>query len=111
MAEQTDAELDAEVASILRRPPDDPERLSLESQIETCEAIMLYAKHFAPEDGMECEPDYCRVCGELFTPPRHDAGTQFCSTACRRKCIRRGALRGLKFDRQRSAAEREAQPT
>ena len=111
MAEQTDAELDAEVASILRRPPDDPERLSLESQIETCEAIMLYAKHLAPEDGMECEPRNCEECGESFTPPRNYAGALYGSMACFRKCIRRGALRGIKFDRERNAAERESQPT
>jgi hypothetical protein len=109
--EQTDEELDAEVASILRRPPDDPERLALESQIETCTAMMLYAKYVATEDGFECEPGECRVCGKWFTPPPHEAGAQFCSTACFHKCMRRGALLGIKFDRQRDAAERESQPT
>jgi hypothetical protein len=110
MAEQTDKELDAEVASILRRSPDDPERLALESQIEQCEAIVLYAWHLAPEDGMECKPRNCEACGESFTPPR-DAGALYCSMACLRKGIRRGALRGIKFDRERHAAERESQPT
>jgi hypothetical protein len=111
MAEPTDKELDAEVASILRRPPDDPERLALESQIETCEATMLFAKHLAPKNGMECEPRNCEECGESFTPPRYDAGALYCSMACLRKCIRRGALQGIKFDRQRNAPERESQPT
>lgn len=111
MAEQTDEELDAEVASILRRHPGDPERLALESQIEQCEAVIMYAKYFAPEDGMGCEPRNCEECDEPFTPPRNDAGALYCSTACLGKCIRRGALRGLKFERQRDAAERESQPT
>jgi len=110
MAEPTEEELDAEVASILRRPADDPARLALESQIEQCEAIVLYAWHLAPEDGMECKPRNCEACGESFTPPR-DAGALYCSMACLRKGIRRGALLGIKFDRERDAAERESQPT
>jgi hypothetical protein len=110
MAEPTDRELDAEVAAILRRPPDDPERLALEAQIEQCEAIMLYAWHLAPKDEMECKPRDCEECGESFTPPR-DAGALYCSMACLRKCIRREAMRDIKFDRQSNAAERESQPT
>lgn len=110
MVEQTDKELDAEVASILRRPPDDPERLALEAQIEQWEAIMLYAWHLAPKDGMECKPRDCEECGESFTPPR-DPGALYCSMGCFRKCIRREALQGIKFDRERDAAERESQRT
>ena len=111
MAEQTDKELEAEVASILRRPPDDPDRLFIESSIEQCEVILLYAKHLVPQNGMECEPRNCEECGEPFTPPRHDASGLYCSTACLRKCIRRGALNALKLDRERNTAERESQPT
>ena len=113
MAEPTDEELDAEVASILRRPLDDPERVALESYVEDCEAMLLYAKHFVPEDGMsmECEPRVCRGCGESFIPPRNVVGSLCCSTACSRKAARRGALEALKLDRQRDAAARESQPT
>jgi hypothetical protein len=111
MAEPTDEELEAEVASILRRPPDDPERLYLESWIDACEAMALYAKHLVPEDGMECEPRKCRECGEPFTPPRHDAGALHCSKECLHKMLRKEALVVLKLDRQRNAAERESQPT
>ena len=110
MAEQAGEELDAEVASILRRPVDDPERIALESYIEQCQAIMLYAKHLAPEDGMECEARICRVCGQSFTPHRNEVGSLWCSTACRRKGLLRGALEGMKFDRQGNVAERESQP-
>jgi hypothetical protein len=63
MADQTDEELGAEVASILRRPADDPERLYLESWIEECEAMALYAKHL-PEDGAR----HSALPGEAATP-------------------------------------------
>ena len=99
------------MASILRRPPDNPDRLALESQIEECEALVIYAKHLAPEDGMKCEPRNCEECGESFTPPRNDSGALYCSMACLRKDLRRRALLGIKLDRQRDAAERESQPT
>jgi hypothetical protein len=109
--EPTDRELEAEVASMLRRPPDDLERQHLESWIDACEAMALYAKHLVPEDGMECEPRNCRECGQTFTPPRHDAGALHCSKACLHKMLRKEALMALKLERQRNAAEGESQPT
>jgi hypothetical protein len=107
----TDEEIEAEVASILRRPADDPDRLFIESSIEQCRVIFLYAKHLAPEDGMECQPRNCEECGEPFTPPLHDADALYCSKECLHKCIRRGALNALKLEREHNAAERESQPT
>jgi hypothetical protein len=111
MDEQTAEELDAEVASILRRPRDDPDRLFIESFIEQSEMYFLYAKHFVPQDGTECEPRKCEECGQSFTPPRHDADAVYCSKTCLRKCIGRTALWSLKSERRRDAAERESQPT
>src|SRR5262249_51436937 len=107
-------EIEAELASILRRSPDDPVRQNLESWIEGCEVMALYAKHLLPKDGMECEPCKCEECGELFTPPANDRGALYCSTKCRRKAAMKRALANRKLlaeNRQRYPAERESQPT
>jgi hypothetical protein len=115
MAEPTDEEIEAELASILRRPPDDPVRQNLESWIEGCEVMGLYAKHLLPKDGMAtCEPCKCEECGELFTPPRNDPGAIYCSKACGRKAAYKRALRNRKLAaeyRQRYPAERKSQLT
>jgi hypothetical protein len=115
MTEQTDEEIEAELASILRRPPDDLERQNLESWIDGCEVMGLYAKHLVPKDGMEPrEPRNCEQCGELFTPPRNDAGALYCSNACGRKASGKRALAYRKRKAeygQRKAADPESQPT
>jgi hypothetical protein len=112
MAEQTDEQAEAELAAILRRPPDDPERVNLESWIESCEFMTLYAKHLVPQEATEsCQPRNCEQCGEPFTPARNDAGALYCSKACRQKSIGKRALARRRLDRRRSAAEPESQPT
>jgi hypothetical protein len=116
MAERTELEIEAELASILRRPPDDPVRRNLESLAEGCEVMAVYARHaehLLPKDGMACEPRKCEECGELFTPPL-DPGALYCSTPCRRKAAMKRVLADrelLAEYRQRYPAERDSQPT
>jgi hypothetical protein len=115
MAEQTDAELEAQLAAILRRPPDDQERQNLESWIDGCEFMGLYAKHLVPTNGTEpCEPRECNQCGEPFTPPPNDADARYCSKGCFRKAAGKNALAYRKHQaeyQRRNAAEPESQPT
>jgi hypothetical protein len=113
MAEPTEQEIEAELASILRRPPDDPVRRNFESLVQDFEVWLAYARATLPTDGAACEPRKCEECGELFTPPL-DAGALYCSTACRRKAGMKRVLADrelLAEIRQRYPAERDPQPT
>src|SRR5262245_42013502 len=69
MAEPRDEELEAELASILRRSPDDLVHRDFESLVRDCEVMTLYTRALLPKNGMACEPRKCDECGELFTPP------------------------------------------
>jgi hypothetical protein len=112
MAEPTEQEIEAELASILRRSPDDPERQALEAELDGCEVMTLYARTMLPTNGVACEPRKCDECGELFTPA-NDPGALCCSKECRRKEGLRRVLANrelLAYYRQRYPAEYESQP-